>query len=1512
MDMLKSPINSGYEETEKVISNSSKVESENDDELVSESTSNTEGDTVDKDFMNSKSKVLNPCENNIPEDSNIDNSEINSKDEATNILPNNSENESNVLTKDTEISDTGDEVADDLVVGSSPKSEISKEAFSKHLPPEIDKDIVSSAPTTPVVPEVSELPSSRITRLSVSPLECNGNSSEVNEDISIRSRYGRTHKPKPLTEGFLTTDKKVGALLGHSPQSSPRKKDESLRLSLKSFKKVSPVKISPGEKLKAALESIKKSIVSGSKTATPRRVLTKSYVENGGSPFRTPKSMDAVPIESEKSSTIPQKVGRTRGRPRISTDTVKKGCTYNLPSKRLSRSSNVVATSDKTTSNANDDLPARKQICHKNVDDSTVLKTTDAENCNAVDSEVVNIKEETSQSDTPVSNGEEMPMAIKQEFMEEDEEAMAEKESDSGVESSATAPPSEPEDGLHEGSKEVDPAVPPLSSSEWLVGDLVWSHIRGHPFWPSIVVHEPEQGIYIKNVGKMKMSHFHVRFFGDNARRSWIRSKQMISFNGSKDYLQLIEEHPNRKKDFEVSTRNIPKWKLAVLEAEELLDLRRAERLEIFSSKYSDALKEENKAEDKFERSKSSTPRVAVKKNRKRPRPLSMSLSSSENESPQKDGEKADQQEKSSRYRKKSRKIKPMMTPFDAFSEKYRDRVVDEFPDLENDGIESVLQQRWDMLDESIKSRYESQGNEAIQNGDKVSDDDEAASLEAETVDSVTSKDENLTKSEVKVKNRKLMSRVDIASKRKGLFRGLKPDKVCVQCEEPGGEVLKCRGPCFRFFHLKCAPEDSKGTDGSDEFRCGNCVSGEMAPCNSCWKKDQEKKEGERKRCNQHGCGRCYHEECLPEWPQAWWSRQTFTCPSHCCHTCASDDPRDARMHTSQAEKLVRCIRCPATYHSGDFCLPAGCQILTGSQIICQRHYKVPKKGAFHMNTSWCFICSMGGSLICCDRCPSSFHPQCLNITAPEGSYICEDCDSARYPLYGEVVWVKLGRYRWWPAKILYPSEIPKNVENLSHSLGEFAVRFFGSHDHYWVNNGRAFLYQDGDSAKIAAPKSGTDALFARALAEASISYKEHAKRKADWETANIAGRNNSSKPPRFVRIKMNKPVGDVKPFESVHASYTPCDCDPKTEKPCSQEPNCLNRMLMVECMPGLCRAGDRCGNQRFQKRQYPPLNTCRTEGRGWGLQTLADIAQGDFVVEYVGEMINEAECHRRIERMHRLKDENYYFLTIDKDHILDAGPKGNLSRFMNHSCNPNCETQKWTVGGETRVGLFALRDIPAGTELTFNYNLQVIGTDRRPCLCGASNCVRFIGAKVKSEQEESNSETTLALSSKKTKANGKVKKLEKSSKILANVCVTCGHGGELVYCSLKTCGKGYHSSCMEPVEEPKGKFLCPLHLCFICGLKATSYCGECSNLFCREHLNEKLSSKRGIVCSNHMKKEIVSEEVSLSEKNLDEANKGSLEDAVAEESKEGKAENVRISRRRSSAKGRLSMHNER
>lgn len=60
----------------------------------------------------------------------------------------------------------------------------------------------------------------------------------------------------------------------------------------------------------------------------------------------------------------------------------------------------------------------------------------------------------------------------------------------------------------------------------------------------------------------------------------------------------------------------------------------------------------------------------------------------------------------------------------------------------------------------------------------------------------------------------------------------------------------------------------------------------------------------------------------------------------------------------------------------------------------------------------------------------------------------------------------------------------------------------------------------------------------------------------------------------------------------------------------------------------------------------------------------------------------------------------------------------------------PNCETRKWTVLGETRVGIFAKVDIAVGTELAYDYNFEWYGGVTVRCLCGAANCSLFLGAK--------------------------------------------------------------------------------------------------------------------------------------------------------------------------------------
>ncbi|CAL1261725.1 unnamed protein product [Larinioides sclopetarius] len=171
----------------------------------------------------------------------------------------------------------------------------------------------------------------------------------------------------------------------------------------------------------------------------------------------------------------------------------------------------------------------------------------------------------------------------------------------------------------------------------------------------------------------------------------------------------------------------------------------------------------------------------------------------------------------------------------------------------------------------------------------------------------------------------------------------------------------------------------------------------------------------------------------------------------------------------------------------------------------------------------------------------------------------------------------------------------------------------------------------------------------------------------------------------------------------------------------------CLNRLLMIEC-GSRCPTGEACSNKRFQKRLYAKVQPFKTEKKGWGLKLLEDVPMGNFVIEYVGEVLSRHDFKQRVKQYAREKSNHYYFMALKTDEIIDATNKGNLSRFMNHSCDPNCETQKWTVNGELRIGFFAKRDLKTGEELTFDYQFQRYGREAQKCHCKSELCSGYIG----------------------------------------------------------------------------------------------------------------------------------------------------------------------------------------
>ncbi|KAL9224144.1 hypothetical protein vseg_000210 [Gypsophila vaccaria] len=213
--------------------------------------------------------------------------------------------------------------------------------------------------------------------------------------------------------------------------------------------------------------------------------------------------------------------------------------------------------------------------------------------------------------------------------------------------------------------------------------------------------------------------------------------------------------------------------------------------------------------------------------------------------------------------------------------------------------------------------------------------------------------------------------------------------------------------------------------------------------------------------------------------------------------------------------------------------------------------------------------------------------------------------------------------------------------------------------------------------------------------------------------------------PPSYVHIRRNIYLVKRKRERDgtrVEPGCTSCN----SSSTCSKD--CLCRVQSISCSRA-CRCSEACTNRPFRKDKK--IKIVKTGLCGWGVVAAESINKGDFVIEYVGEVVDDVECTQRLWAMKNKDVKNFYMCEIRKDFTIDATFKGNASRFLNHSCDPNCKMEKWQVEGEVRVGVFATRAIDVGEPLTYDYRFVQFGPEVK-CHCGAANCQGYLGAKRK------------------------------------------------------------------------------------------------------------------------------------------------------------------------------------
>uniref|UniRef100_A0A8D0HDG4 Histone-lysine N-methyltransferase n=1 Tax=Sphenodon punctatus TaxID=8508 RepID=A0A8D0HDG4_SPHPU len=257
--------------------------------------------------------------------------------------------------------------------------------------------------------------------------------------------------------------------------------------------------------------------------------------------------------------------------------------------------------------------------------------------------------------------------------------------------------------------------------------------------------------------------------------------------------------------------------------------------------------------------------------------------------------------------------------------------------------------------------------------------------------------------------------------------------------------------------------------------------------------------------------------------------------------------------------------------------------------------------------------------------------------------------------------------------------------------------------------------------------------------------------------------------PPRdFVYINEYK-VGDGITLNQVAVGCECRDCLSHTVGGCcpgaSHHKFAYNELGQVKIRAGLpiyecnsrCRCGGECPNRVVQKGIRYDLCIFRTgNGRGWGVRTLEKIRKNSFVMEYVGEIITSEEAERRGQIYDRQGATYLFDLDYVEDvYTVDAAYYGNISHFVNHSCDPNLQVYNVFIDNLDerlpRIAFFATRPIRVGEELTFDYNMQVDPVDaestrmdsnfglagglggspkkraRIECKCGTESCRKYL-----------------------------------------------------------------------------------------------------------------------------------------------------------------------------------------
>ncbi|KAK6755825.1 hypothetical protein RB195_014297 [Necator americanus] len=544
-------------------------------------------------------------------------------------------------------------------------------------------------------------------------------------------------------------------------------------------------------------------------------------------------------------------------------------------------------------------------------------------------------------------------------------------------------------------------------------------------------------------------------------------------------------------------------------------------------------------------------------------------------------------------------------------------------------------------------------------------------------------------------------------------------------------------------------------------------------------------------------CSTKFHKKCIELYNAAEYNvdcvrkivDETF-CPLHFCSSCYLE-----RWKTTAVRgKLIECDSCFRAFH--EQCAPAGYesyedfvaartkegtavevrQMFTRCHAHCDTK-SIPLVLNARSHLPFCCECENNGeeTLVKCTQCVRSFHESCLTLNcrdldnANHHPSMCESCILGENLRVGQAV---IARFRatFYAATVVSLADYPKHCakkDKFGTHLGEpgfVCVRWAG------CNNMFALL----PARNIVPMFGGSYGLIGRRVSELPC---REAWQKMEDELS-ITRPTFDYVPEKYTKIKTSVYHSSCpKPrLDACEESDSMCDCPPGESGRCGPNSKCTNRAILQEC-PEACEAiQGGCNNRGVSRKEVNPAVEIReAPGKGMGAFAVKDIPKGAFIAEYAGELISIKEKNRRIAEVtaHRNAEEKHYMMALDSQRIIDCKEKGN-------DASPNCKVETVyvvvsrtkrptgvTVKYDKRITICTTEDVPAGTELCFNYQMTQynIGCPLPDCKCGAPNCTGTLGSIAPEKAEPDVSPSNTGKPKKKKQKRKAISSLESPEK---------------------------------------------------------------------------------------------------------------------------------------------------